>query len=245
MIHLVTFATGNCVIGQTKLTESAIKYGIHEENIHSFSHDDLFNSSFATNNNHVFKEKKGIGYWSWKPYFILEVMKKIQYDDVIVYHDSGRPCYDWQFTQSIDDSVKHVCEHHQGVGIVFGPFNHGTWTKHDCLELMGCSEMKYKNHSQASATWGIWQKNVLSISILNEWMRWVTHTSRIVTDDASILSEESHKFKHNRHDQSILTNILLKLHFDGKYKNIMKSCGVYEKNFNKVMSKNIEKEKHI
>jgi hypothetical protein len=243
MIHLVTFATGNCVTGQTKLNESAQKHGILSENIHSYNHDDLFNSQFVKNNQHVFKEKKGVGYWAWKPFFILDVMKNIPFGDSIVYHDSGRPCYNWEFTQSIDDSVRHVCEHYQGVGIVFGPFNHGTWTKHDCLEMMGCLDKRYTNHNQASATWGIWQKNVLSITILNEWLKWATHPSRIVTDDASVMCQETAKFKHNRHDQSILTNILLKLHFSGKYTNIMRSQGVYEKNFNKIMSKIMEKQK--
>jgi len=242
MIHLVTFATGNCVAGQKQLIESAHKYGIHKENIHTFGHDDLFNSKYAKSNNHIFKESRGVGYWGWKPYFILSVMEHLEFGDVIVYHDSGRPCYKWEFTSPFDDIVKHVCKNYQGIGVVFGPFKNGSWTKHDCFEVMGCTDIQYKNHNQASATWSIWQKNVLSISILNEWMQWVVHPSRIITDDTSILKQEDETFKHHRHDQSILTNILLKLHFSGKYTKLMRAYGIYEKNMSKVCTQIITKE---
>lgn len=241
IIHLVTFATGNCVKGQNKIIESAIEHGFAPENIHTFGRDDVFEAPFVKQNEHVFKERKGMGYWAWKPFLILEVMKNIPYGDVILYHDSGRPCYDWKFTQPVEPFVSHVCQHHQGVGVVFGPFKHGHWTKHDCFELMGCTDESFKKHNQASATWNIWQKNVLSVSILNEWLRWMMHPSRIVTDDKSILGEEPSHFKHHRHDQSILTNILLRLHFQGKYTHIMRSHGVYEKNFNKIGNRVMEK----
>ena len=39
------------------------------------------------------------------PVFILDVMKK-KFGDVVVYHDSGRPCYDWKFTHPIEKFVK-------------------------------------------------------------------------------------------------------------------------------------------
>lgn len=243
MIHLVSFATGNCVSGQQKLVKSAIEHGIKPENIHSFSKTNFDKASFVKENTHIFKEKRGIGYWSWKPFFILEVMKRINWNDVVIYHDSGRPCYDWKFTEPIEPFVNHVVDKYDGVGVVFGPFKHGVWTKYDCLEVMKCNKDIYKKHNQASATWSIWEKNVLSISILNEWKRWLVHPSRIVSDDKSILGSEDSKFKNHRHDQSILTNILLKLHFNGKLKT-MKTYGVYEKNFSKVGKRILEREQN-
>tara|TARA_Y100000389_G_scaffold195962_1_gene228117 strand:+ start:117 stop:860 length:744 start_codon:yes stop_codon:yes gene_type:complete len=240
-VHLVTFATGNCVKGQNKIISSAKEHGFLEENVHSFSHDDYKNNPVVMANQHIFKERKGVGYWAWKPIFILEVMKKLKFGDVVVYHDSGRPCYDWKFSTRVEPFVDLVKSKYQGVGVVFGPFKHGPWTKHDCMELMDCDHDNFKRHNQASATWSIWEKNVTSVTILNEWLKWMTHHARIVTDDKSILGQECENFKHHRHDQSILTNILLKLHFDGKYKNIMRSHGIYEKNINKIGNVNIEK----
>jgi len=240
-IHLVAFASGNCVKGQTKIVNSALENGFKQENIHIFGAHDVFDDPFVIENHHIFKEKKGAGYWAWKPFIILKVMQNIPMGDVIVYHDSGRPCYDWKFTKCMKPFVEYVCEHHGGVGITFGPFKHGNWTKHDCFEVMGCDEHKFRNHNQASATWGVWQKNVLSVSILNEWLRWMMTPSRIVTDDKSIIANEREHFKHHRHDQSILTNIILRLHFEGKYNNLIRSKGVYEKNINKVSDKNMTK----
>tara|TARA_Y100000389_G_scaffold201059_1_gene242851 strand:- start:974 stop:1708 length:735 start_codon:yes stop_codon:yes gene_type:complete len=244
MIHLVTFATGHCINGQKKMVQSAIKQGFHPDNIHTFSHDDVFNDPFVKENMHIFGERKGVGYWAWKPLLILKAMKQIQMGDVIVYHDSGRPCYDFmEFTEPLTPFVDHVCKHFQGVGIVFGPFKHQVWTKRDCFELMGCTDQRFKTQNQASATWGIWEKSILSITILSEWLRWMMHDSRIVTDDKSILGEESKNFRHHRHDQSILTNILLRLHFQGKYRKLMRSQGVYEKNINKIAKRVIERQR--
>lgn len=240
-VHLVTFATGNCVKGQNKIIESAKEHGFLPENIHSFNHDDYKNDPIVAANQHVFKERKGVGYWAWKPIFILRVMRKLKFGDVVVYHDSGRPCYDWKFTQPVEKFVNLVRDKYDGVGVVFGPFKHGPWTKFDCLEIMGCNNERFRTHNQASATWSVWEKNVTSITVLNEWLKWMLHGARIVTDDKSILGPEYDNFKHHRHDQSILTNILLKLHFGGKYKNIMRSHGIYEKNINKIGNVNIEK----
>ena len=79
MIHLVTFATGQCVKGQKKMVDSAIKQGIHPDNIHTFGHDDVFNDPFVKENMHIFGERKGVGYWAWKPLLILKVHLNIMF----------------------------------------------------------------------------------------------------------------------------------------------------------------------
>ena len=142
-----------------------------ERNIHSFNHDDYKNYPVVKANQHLFKERKGVGYWAWKPVFILDVMKKLKFGDVVVYHDSGRPCYDWKFTHPIEKFVKLVKTKYQGVGLVFGPFKHGPWTKYDCLEAHGLRQRKVRSHNQVSATWSVWEKNVTSITVLNELLQ--------------------------------------------------------------------------
>ena len=43
----------------------------------------------ANKNKKILDAPKGIGYWLWKPFIILETMKNISEGDVIVYSDSG------------------------------------------------------------------------------------------------------------------------------------------------------------
>jgi hypothetical protein len=226
---LVTLADSKCTEGQKKISESAQTNG--EINSVINWQWSQFKETMWFHNHKIFAEKRGLGYWAWKPFIILSAMKDIKDGDVVVYHDSGRDCYGWQFAKSINGFVDKVVKKHKGLGLVFGPWNHGKMTKKDCFINMGCNSSQYHKHRQVSATWSVWQKNEFCVSILKEWCNWVTHETRIISDDKSVLDTELDEYSTHRHDQSILTNILLRYIFTNQYNPIF-SNGKYEKNIN-------------
>lgn len=225
-LHLVTYADSDEYYqGQQKLIESASEF----DYIHTFTRNDIIETEFYLKNKHILDEKRGGGYWIWKPFIILEVMKKISHFDVIVYHDSGRSCYDWKFTSPLKQYIDFTCDKMKGFGITFGPFINGEYCKRDCFKFMKNDYPEFHEHKQVSATWMICQKNTFCFNILNEWKYWCTY-DRIVTDDESVYPELE-KYKSHRHDQAILTNILIRLAHENKFE-ISHSDGLYEKNIN-------------
>ena len=78
---LVTFADKNppLVTSQSKLIEQAKPYF----NGHaSFSLKDI-DSSFAEKNEHILKQRRGVGYWLWKAYFIDKVLNLLNEGDFL------------------------------------------------------------------------------------------------------------------------------------------------------------------
>ena len=175
-IVLVTLADGRCKNGQEKMTQSAKELG-KVDSVKNWSWKNFKNTTYYSDNVHIFSEKRGLGYWSWKPFIILDTLQSLKDGDVVLYHDAGRPCYDWHIDYDVRPFIKTVIEEYKGLGIVFGPWNHGKMTKRDCFIHMQCDEPRFHNHKQVSATWSVWQKNPFCIQILEEWKSWVVSPS--------------------------------------------------------------------
>ena len=74
---------------------------------------------------------------------------------------------------------------------------------------MGCDSEFYWKSRQANGSFGVYQKNDFTLEFVREWLRYCMHESMIVTDSPSKVPEFP-EFEAHRHDQSILTNMLLK-----------------------------------
>ncbi len=59
--------------------------------IYSFTEQDLINDSDFWNKHKDFilKNKRGYGYWVWKPYLISKILKEINDNDILLYLDAG------------------------------------------------------------------------------------------------------------------------------------------------------------
>ena len=83
--HLVTYADENFVEQQKYLHQ------IHKEGFvhHPFNRKQLESTKFYKDNKKILDQDKGAGWWLWKPYYILEVLKKSKTNDFIIYSDCG------------------------------------------------------------------------------------------------------------------------------------------------------------
>jgi len=234
--HLVIFMTpskygrSNYYNNSAKnLIESAKQYNIEHFHIYNPEMLDIDESilQFMKNN-----EDPGFGFYMWKPLVILDVMKKIKEGDVILYHDAGRPEYNFSFRNDINILINDVITNYKGIGIAQGPFINYQYCKKDCFIEMGCNEEKYWNANQLSATWSIWEKNPLSLKILNEWRDYCSNPLIISSYDNSDVLSDFNDFQGHRHDQSILTNIIYKYYFkDNEVRPLYSNRG-WEKDIN-------------
>lgn len=198
-IKVISFATGDYIESQNKLKNHLTKIGI--DNQINLTDKDL-SDEFIKKNSLILKEKRGYGYWIWKPFIILEQLKKINSDEIILYID----CTDYPSTSFFDLIIKHF-ETEEILLINRGGFIHSEWTKRDCFILMNCDDKECHKLLQLDAGVIGVKKNQLCLDLLNDWLSFMKN-NHILDDSPNLLGLPNLiNFKEHRHDQSILTNL--------------------------------------
>jgi hypothetical protein len=214
-IYFISFAThnyGGALKNYERLSTDAIKVGkVNQAKL--FRETDI--PHYLNNADRLFKDVKVVyprlkhsKYFVWKPQVIIKMMHTIDPGDVVIYHDAGRSCYNYKIDIPLRPFCEYVIKNHKGLFVNFGPFKNIKFTKRECFEVMNCYDEFYLNHNQANASWGVYQKNPFVFKFLDEWRQFCMHRSLIVTD-VSGKKKEHPSFDAHRHDQSILTNLLL------------------------------------
>jgi hypothetical protein len=208
-IHLVLFHTKsaygqegyynesvNRLINTFKEHGGDVVHTYTEETV-PFDNDDIKNY-FEQYKNDAF------GFYAFKPLIILDVMSKIPNGDVVLYHDAGRPEYNYSFKKDIHPLINMVINHYQGIGLGEGDWSHNQFTKDKCFKLMGCDNDYIRKKTQLAANWGVFEKNPKCLLFLNDWKKWCLNHEVICTSD----NEQNHEgFTRHTWDQSILTNL--------------------------------------
>jgi hypothetical protein len=152
----------------------------------------------------------GAGYWIWKPFIILETMKKLDDGDIVLYTDAGMKVLDnlnplFDITKTSKDN-RMLFE----PSMKYGSHLHSTWTKRDCFVLMDLDGAVYWNARMLHAAFSVWMKTSKNIEFLSEWQRYLTDT-RIVTDEPNTCGKPNFPdFKQHRWDQAVLSLLSLK-----------------------------------
>lgn len=196
---------------QQNLNNTALANGIDE--VIPWNMDKLKETIFYDQNKSILVNKKGAGYWAWKPYIIFNQLSKINEGDIVIYYDVGsKTDGGFEIKTDIGPMIDWAIDHNGGIypGFYRPDALQNHFTKKDCFVYMGCDSEKYWNHPQIGATYSIWQKNELSMNIITEWMSY-SKDRRIITDEPNVCGlQNSDGFKSHRHDQSISTNLAIK-----------------------------------
>jgi hypothetical protein len=104
-IVLISYADGPQVFykNQNSLNMSAADKGF--DRIYSYHRRDI-DDDFYQQNKHILQQKRGAGYWLWKPYFIWKTMQDLPDGALIIYADSGLI-----FKKPIDTIVASMKDH--------------------------------------------------------------------------------------------------------------------------------------
>jgi len=185
------------------LNKSATKIGI--KTIYSYSFKQIRSSSFYSKNKGILSQSKGVGYWLWKPYIILEALKEAEDGDIVIYADCG--------IEIISDlkPLLDLCSKETDI-LLFANSNYQnkTWTKRDCFILMDCDEQKYWDGLHADAAFCLFKKGDESIKFVNEWLMYASNAN-ILTDLPNCCKKENFpEFIEHRSDQSILSLLAIK-----------------------------------
>lgn len=221
-----------------KITNSAVSFGADTVNIYTFENLPANNSqkTFIQNNTYPGLASQ-IAFYCFKPVVILDMLKKIPENDIVLYHDVGRPCYNYEIKSNIRPFINYVIENYGGVGVSKGPWLQRQWCKRDCYVFMDCDDERYYSANHSVATWNVWQNNNLGRHLASEWDKWSFDDRKIITDEKSICGlPEIAGFEAHRWDQSILTNLIMKRHLTVNDTRYLEVRGGWEKDINSYLN---------
>jgi hypothetical protein len=160
--------------------------------------------NFYNQNIEIFKHRRGLGYWLWKPYFISKTLQGLSEGDFCFYLDAT--CV----FKASPNILFDECNRNKGI-LLFdnsGQIN-STWTKMDCFNLMQLTDQKYLKGKQADAAMQLYENNPLSRTFINDVLSF-SKNYNIISDAPNITGQNCSDFKDHRHDQSILSLLAIK-----------------------------------
>ena len=200
MRRLITFATSEYRYKAEALAASAKPFF---DDVRIYGPEDL-DAEFNRRNAHLFRFRRGFGYWCWKSEIILRALELMAPDDELCYSDS-------QVIFERDPApIFELVRKHDGIGICHQRrerHKNSTWTRRDCFRVMGCDEPKYWEGDNLATTFSFYTKTDKSIAFVREWQRWCENYTA-VSDERS--ADNLPDFKDHRHDQSIVSILAIR-----------------------------------
>jgi hypothetical protein len=181
---------------------------------------------------------------SYKPFAILEGLKRIGDGDFLIYNDVSPEIWSMDENYGIDPSlydikvIQDLCVKNGGILTAdvtwvvngeFGDHTHEHFTLERCIKKMGLEN--YRHSLQHASGMMVIQKRKKTVDFAEEWLYWNTIDECAslgpITDNGesthSYWNEEgAHKIGH-RHDQSISGLLINKMG-----NNLVRNCGTYD-----------------
>lgn len=180
------------------------------DEILGFTEKDLMSDESYWKKQGAFLEqnKRGYGFWSWKPHIIKRVMDALEEGDFLFYCDSGCKL-NKRGLPRLYEYMDLLSNNKDGYGILSFQLNHPEiwFTKRRTLEYFQVSEQE-ANDPQCMATVVIIRKNQHSVRIINEWSIICINERWLIDDELS--NQEYPAFREHRHDQSVFSLLVKK-----------------------------------
>jgi hypothetical protein len=157
--------------------------------------DDEFFNRFKK----ILEQKRGGGYWLWKPYVINKTLSKLAIGDYLFYSDAGA-----FFLKNVDILINELDKSNQDIMGFELPLIEEQWTKKELFLDLGCNEDRYINSNQMLASYMLIKKTDKSINFFKEYL--IHSCNEINITDKHIESLEQYDaYIEHRHDQSIFS----------------------------------------
>ena len=161
-----------------------------------YSPNDI-DSDFYAENEKILKEKRGNGYWLWKPYLILKTLNEIPENDYLIYSDAGII-----FLKSIKVLIEKMEESNLSVMCFSIDLKEKHYSKRDAFILLNCDSPEFTDTEQRLSGFSIFKNTKQSREIVSQWLE-CCKDDRINTDKPNVMPYPNYeKFVENRHDQT-------------------------------------------
>ena len=201
-MYLMNFADANFKANQALAIELAKHYGI--DKVFAYSDEDLRSkfSKFYKENEKILSQPRGCGYWLWKPFLLLESLKLIPSDEVLMYCDCGA------LLVNRPDPLFEIAKAKSQLFFNMPNLLNRAWTKRDIFIKLNCDEARFWDAPQVKAQCSLWKNCPDSTQKLETWLSFCKD-EQLITDLPSKAANFP-EFIENRHDQSILSILVCK-----------------------------------
>ncbi len=153
----------------------------------------------------ILSQKRGGGYWIWKPYIMLKTLEKMENGEFLIYTDAGMI-----YIRGIKHMVRQLERDGKDIFLSSGFVPAKDWCKRDAFVLMDCDNEDAKNAIMVSGGYILVRKSKESIAFLTEFMKYAGD-ERVITDMDNVCGLPNEEgFREHRHDQSVLSNLAWK-----------------------------------
>lgn len=209
MIHFCTFGNSpqfSISINQLSREAELSKY-FHTVTV--YTQDNLL--ELKQHEKFIQSNKRGYGYWIWKSILLIDMFKKTNPGDIIIYSDAGcgistREKAQAKFKEWISD-VTNIHPYRLSFTM---DFLEKYYTKNDLFEVMNLDDNCYKKSFQSAASIQVYKNTPENLSFINEYYKFACLDNyHYITDEPS-RSKNDINFRDHRHDQSILSLLFKK-----------------------------------
>ncbi|MGE6567072.1 hypothetical protein ACQKE9_00750 [Shewanella vesiculosa] len=190
----INFADENFKGKQKFNTKTALNFGGFDK-VYEFGPSDIDDLFYESNKN-ILEQKRGGGYWLWKPYFIKKVLEKQNIGDYVFYSDSGT-----FFINKIKYLIDVMDRNDTDIMLFELPLIECEWTNSYLFKSLDLMSEKYRLSNQICATYILLRNSVKSRLFINEYLELCMNENYIT--DVNTITDGI--VKDHRHDQSILS----------------------------------------
>lgn len=196
--HFITFADNCCEQSKLKAATRAIyPGGFDVVEIHDMS---SLSKGFRIRYRQTLKQRRGSGYWLWKPYIILKTLNKMNNGDILMYQDSGA-----YLIQDAGPLLKLALDSKHGILLFYVTLLEQHYTKRDAFIIMDMDFRQVYKTYQRMASFILFRRSCHSIQFVMEWLMYATNPL-LITDQPNTLGKANLPgYEEHRHDQSILS----------------------------------------
>lgn len=194
MIHLVTFCSADMTRAADLCVKSAREHGADSALI--WTQDALKQTEFYRENRALLDQPRGCGFWAWKSWAILEMMKDCAEGSFVIYSDAGI---------EFIDNLKFIVDRMppgEDLFLFANAWQHVDWCKADTIHaiLPGTTFEDFGFQVQASLLF--FRVSQRSRDFVSEWLSYCIQPHLI--DDSPSIAPNAATFREHRHDQAIL-----------------------------------------
>ena len=228
-IFLCAFASPDLFLSKIRFYNQAKSLNFYQ-GIKIYEKRELSTKTLNVIENHLIKNnRRGYGYWIWKPEIILNFLRQIPENSILQYSDIGchfnrKGINKLFFYQDMCDknsilSFQYSDPKIKKINFIYPNYLEYQYTKADLMRYFNLNfNHIYMNTPQVCSGTFFIKKNYINIEFLKNWLEVFENMSLI--DDSISVSKNHKNFIEHRHDQSVFS-LLCKL-------NNIFSLSVYE-----------------
>ncbi len=202
--HLVSFADGAFLNRAQRFRQEAVVSGLFDS-ISIYKYEDLLPAYKIKHGNFIVQNKRGFGYWIWKPQCILQTLDKIEQGDLVVYMDVG-----FEINTAGNGRMLEyfkIAQQNKFKMLAFSnTHTEYRWTKMDLAKRLGIeADSNYFLTSQLAAGFFVFQYTQDNYVLITQWRDLAVENNYHYSSDATSVLNNHTEFVEHRHDASIFS----------------------------------------